>query len=102
MKKVLSLMAGVVFILAFGMAYAEDLDPGSIDTGDRVIRDDDLERYYFDQGKGTFNVMPAPAEETGSAPGGIGGPDPDRDTVEKPAPIEKEMIKPADDDPYRD
>lgn len=90
MKKVLSLMAGAVLILALGMAYADETQPG---TGDKMIRDDDLERYNFDQGKGTFNLMPALPEETGSAPGGVSGGDDIRKT---PAPAEKETKKPAD------
>lgn len=73
MKKILSLMAGAVLLLALGIAYADETPPGSTDTGGTMIRNDDLERYDADQGKGTFNVMPALPEEAGSAPGGVSG-----------------------------
>jgi hypothetical protein len=105
MKKVLSLMAGMVFVLAFGMACADGTPPGSMDTGDKMIRNDDIQKYDHDQGQGTFNVMPAVPEETGSAAGGSGESDPTRinDGKEKPAPVEKDMTTPADTgiEPYR-
>ncbi|MHB8845722.1 MAG: hypothetical protein ACYC7L_13365 [Nitrospirota bacterium] len=56
MKKILSLFAGIVFARAIGTSYADEPGPGSMDTGDKMIRNDDLKRYNFDQDRGTFNV----------------------------------------------
>ena len=44
MKKFLSLLAGMVFILAFGMAYADELQPGDGYTSDKMIRDEDIQK----------------------------------------------------------
>jgi hypothetical protein len=80
-KKVLSLLAGMVFVLAVGMAYADDVIPGNKDTGDKMIRDEDLQKYNLDQSQSTVNQMPSVPGAEGSAPGGIR----DSDTVTKPS-----------------
>jgi hypothetical protein len=99
MKKVLSLVAGSVFVLAFGMAYADDIQPGGMDNSGDMIRNDDLDKYRSDQGQGTFNIAPVLPDEIGSAPGGVSG-DTDstwkNDTKEKPAPVEKDITRPTD------
>jgi hypothetical protein len=92
MKKLLSLFAGMVFILAFGMAYADELQPGYGYTSDKMIRDEDIQKYDQDMGPGTTNQMPALPEVRGSAPGGVSG----EDTYDKPAPVEKDTTKPSD------
>ena len=101
MKKVLSLLAGIAFVLAFGMAYADDAMPGSKDTGDKMIRDEDLQKYNKDQSQSTVNQMPAKPDAEGSAAGGSENPGstPKDDTYEKPAPAEKDTTKPADTGP---
>lgn len=99
MKKFLSLVSGMVFVFAFGTAYADDRQPESIDTGDKMIRDDDIQKYDQVQGRGTFNVAPVLPDETGSAAGGGSGETDStwmNDSKEKPAPVEKDTTKPAD------
>lgn len=99
MKKILSLVTGMVLVLAVGMANADDLQPGDGYTSDKMIRDEDIRKYDQDIGSGTFNKMPALPEVQGSAPGGVSG---DRSsdgmsgTFEKAAPVEKDKTKPAD------
>ncbi len=98
MKKFLSLLAGMVFVLAFGTAYADDMTPATKDTGDKMTRDDDLQKYYQDQGQGTVNQIPAVTDEKGSGAGGRGESDSTwkSDTTEKPAPVEKDTTNPSD------
>ena len=99
MKKVLSLFAGMVFVLAFGIAYADGLQPGDGYTSDKMIRDEDIQKYDQDMGPGTINQMPALPEVRGSAPGGVsGGTESDwkSDTNEKTPPVEKDKTKPSD------
>jgi len=101
MKKLLSLFGGVVFVLAVGLANADDLQPGDGYTSDKMIRDEDIRKYDQDRGPGTINQtqMPALPEVRGSAPGGFSG---DRssdgmsDTSEKAAPVEQDKTKPSD------
>jgi len=102
MKRLLSLIAGMVFVLlAVGLAYADGLQPGDGYTSDKMIRDEDIQRYDHDTGQGTFNQMPAlPDEVQGSAAGGVNrddsGSEWNNDTYEKTAPVEKDKTKPAD------
>jgi len=99
MKKVLSLFAGMVFVLAVGMTHADDLQPGDGYTSDKMIRDEDIQKYDQDRGPGTINQMPALPEVRGSAPGGVSGDtesDGKSDTLEKAAPVEKDKTKPSD------
>jgi hypothetical protein len=74
MKKVLSLLAGMVFVLAFGPAYADDMMQESKETGEKMIRDQDLQKYEQDQEKSTVTQMPSVPGEGGSAAGGTGEP----------------------------
>ena len=98
MKKVLSLLAGMVLVLAVGMAYADDMMPGNKDTGDKMIHDEDLQKYNQDQSKSTVNQMPSVPGAEGSAPGGIR----DSDTVTRPSDTGAGMKNPSkDQDTYR-
>jgi hypothetical protein len=109
MKKLLSLFAGIVLVLAFGMAYADELRSGDGYASDKMIRDEDIQKYDQDMGPGTTNQMPALPEIQGSAPGGVSGGD---DSYDKPVPAEQDTTKPSDSgdgmggpskswDPYR-
>ncbi len=69
MKKILSFLSGAAIILAAGLAYAEDVTPGSGDTGDQMIRNEDLSHIHLDPDQATVNQMPSEAE--GSAAGGM-------------------------------
>jgi hypothetical protein len=91
MKRLLSLFAGIVLVLAFGIAYADELQPGYGYTSDKMIRDEDIQKYDQDTNRGTTDQMPALPEVRGSAPGGVSG-----DTYDKPAPVEKDTTKPSD------
>jgi hypothetical protein len=102
MKKVLSLVGGIVFVLSFGIAHAGDLQTGDGYTSDKMIRDEDIRKYDQDMGSGTFNQMPAlpeEREERGSAPGGVSedrASDGKSDTFEKATPVEKDKTKPSE------
>jgi hypothetical protein len=99
MKKVLSLFAGMLFVLAVGMTNADDLQPGDGYASDKMIRDEDIQKYDQDRGPGTFNQMPALPEIRGSAPGGVSGDrssDGKSDIYEKADPGEKDKNKPSD------
>ena len=103
----------MAIVLGFGMAYAEDMIPGNKDTGEKMIRNEDLEKYNQDQSKSTVNQMPSRPGAEGSAAGGSGESDSTLkdDTSDKPAPLdrlEKNFPEPYDrgrggkEDPYKD
>jgi hypothetical protein len=71
MKKFLALLAGTLFAIASGFVYAETSTTDIKDTGDKVIRDDDLSRLKFDQDRSTLNQMPSEQSVEGSGAGGI-------------------------------
>ena len=100
MKKVLSLLAGMVFVLAFGVAYGDELQPGDGYTSDKMINNEDVQKYDQDMGPGGIVTMPTlPDEIQGTAAGG-GSKDTESDgksdTYEKVAPVEKDKTKPSD------
>ncbi len=68
MKRILSLIIGTIFVVAFGMAYAGESMSG--DMGDKVIRNDDLSHIHLDQDRATLNQMPE-TEAEGYAAGGV-------------------------------
>jgi hypothetical protein len=99
MKKLLTIFAGMLLVLAFGIAYADELQPGDGYSSDKMIRNEDIQKYDQDMGQGTVNQMPAlPDEVKGSAAGG-GSKDTESDwksdTYEKNGPVEKDMSKPS-------
>ena len=105
MKESLSLFAGLLLVLAFGIAYGDELRLESEYTSDKMIRNEDIQKYDQDQGPGPFNQLPALPEAQGSGAGGGSREDLD----ERPAPEEKDATKPSDDsggqsrdwEPYR-
>jgi len=124
MKRLLSLLTGLVIVLAFGMAYADDTmqwnydhrknnDQWNNDKGDKLILDQDLLKYDQDQKQGTIDQMPAKPGAGGSGAGGTGESESTRkgNTYEKPAPapldqLEKNFTEPYDngrsgEDPYK-
>lgn len=97
MKKVLALLTGTAVVLAFGLAYgayADDNTAAPNDTGDRMIRNEDLLRNDFDQDRATVNQMPEGSGAEGSGAGGVvkdqdswkNDSAPDQPSVDKPAP----------------
>ena len=109
MKRSLSLLAGMVFLLAFGMAHADDTMQWNYDKGDKMILDQDLQKYDRDQNQGTVNQMPAP-DAKGSGAGGSGEPIVKEDSSEKPVQAQEENLTPDPSDnsgrgkeePYKD
>ena len=114
----------MVFVLAFGTAYADDVKPlnddkrdntmqWNNDNGDKMILDEDLWKYEQDLNRGTVNQMPAKPGAGGSGAGGIGesGTKGNDNTYDKLAPaplapLEKDFTEPYDngrsgDDPYK-
>jgi hypothetical protein len=91
MKKVLSLTAGMVLVLAFGMAYAGGLEHGHGYTSEKMIRDE----YGRDISPGTTSEEPALPEVRGSAPGGVTGEGSSEEKSDA-GEVEKEKSKPAD------
>jgi hypothetical protein len=72
MKKILSLLTGTAFVLAAGLAYAEDrIYSGIGDTNNTMIHNEDLSHIQLDQDRATLNQMPAESEIEGSAAGGV-------------------------------
>ncbi len=68
MKKILSLVFGASFVLAAGLACAEDsVYYGTGDTNNKMISNDDLSHIQLDSDRATLNQMP---EAEGSAAGG--------------------------------
>jgi hypothetical protein len=107
MKRSLFFLAGMVFILAFGMAYAaDDVIQWNYDKVDKMILDQDLQKYNQDR---EVTRIPAEPGAGGSAAGGSGEPILKEDSSEKPAqaPVENMTPDPYDrsgggmDDPYR-
>jgi len=60
---------GTVFVVAFGMAYAEESMSGDMGD-DKVIHNDDLSHIHLDQDRATLNQMPK-TEAEGYAAGGV-------------------------------
>ena len=102
----LSLLGGMVFLLAFGTAYADDTTQLNYDKVDKMMQDQNLQKNNQDQNQGTVNQMPAPKVK-GSGAGGSGEPALKDNTSESPAPL-KNMTDPYDSsghgkkDPYKD
>lgn len=71
MKLIFSLLTGMAFVLTFGSAYAEGNMTGREDTGDRMIRNEDLPYIILDPNRATVNQMPAETGAEGSAAGGV-------------------------------
>ncbi len=71
MKKILSLLMGMAFVLAFGLVYAEDSVTETKDANDKMIRNDDLLHLKLDPDRATVNQMPSEFNAEGSAAGGI-------------------------------
>jgi hypothetical protein len=92
MKKILSLLTGLAFVLSFGLAFAADNagETSGTDNTDKMIRDDDLSHSNLDQDKGTVNQMPEGSVE-GS---GAGGTSKDSESFSK-TPVEKSPEEPA-------
>jgi hypothetical protein len=94
MKKILAMLMGMAFIITFGLEFAEDMS-GPQGTGDKIIRDEDIQRLEMDQDRATVNQMPA---ESGTAGSGAGGVSKDSDSTYKDsdwgkAPVEKTPAK---------
>ena len=98
MKKVLSLIAGMVFVLYFRVAYAEEMRPDDSYTSDTMITNEDILKYDHDMG--TFNRIPAlPDEIQGAAAGGRNKEaesTENSETKEKAAPVEKDKTEPSE------
>ncbi len=72
MKKIISLLPGMVLVLAAGLAYAEDsVYTGTDDRNDKMIRNEDLSHIQLDPDRATLNQMPAESEVEGVAAGGV-------------------------------
>ena len=105
MKRLLSLLGGMVFLLAFGMAYADDTMQLNYDKVDKMMLDQNLQKNSQDQNQGTVSQTPVPKVK-GSGAGGSGEPALKNDTSESPAPL-KNMTDPYDssgrgkEDPYK-
>lgn len=96
MKKVLSLVGGMVFLFAVGMVYAaEDTSMPSKDSSDKTYGNEDMMRYNTDQSENPVNQMPS---EPGIQGSGAGGPSEGSDTMtndmtKDKAPAEKKIDK---------
>jgi len=103
MKQILSLFAGLAFLLAFGLAYAAD-DKVTGDMRDKMITNDDLPQSSGDQDSSTFNQMPADPGIKGSAAGGVssGTESLDKDSDQTKEPVEKTPTEPDRKEPGRD
>lgn len=71
MKKILSLITGIAFVLSFGLAYTEDSVTDTKKTNDKVVRNDDLLHIKLDPDRATVNQMLSESIAEGSAAGGV-------------------------------
>jgi hypothetical protein len=71
MIKILPLLMSFVFVLTFGYEFAEQSAPGTSDTSDKMIRDEDIQHYDIDQDRATVNQMPSQSGSEGSGAGGV-------------------------------
>jgi hypothetical protein len=71
MKSILSLLIGMALVLSFGLAFGADSMSNPGNTSDKMIRDDDLERYSPNPDRATVNQMPVEPGAEGSAAGGV-------------------------------
>lgn len=95
MKGLLSILAGMVFLLALGTIYAaDDTMQLNYDEIDKMILDQNLQKYNQSR---EVNEMPAEPGAGGSAAGGSGAPILKDDSSEKPAQAPAEKMAP---DPY--
>ena len=123
MKRLLSLVMGMVFVLALGTAYGSDTmqwnddqknsGQGNTDKSDKLILDQDLLKYNQDRNEGAIDRMPAKPGAGGSGAGGTGESDAHRkdSTYEKTVPdpfgpLDKNFTEPygsgrSGDDPYK-
>jgi hypothetical protein len=108
MKGLLSILAGMVFLLALGTIYAaDDTMQLNYDEIDKMILDRDLQKYNQDR---EVNQMQAEPGAGGSAAGGSGESTLKDDSAEKAGPAPEESITPdpydgsrrGKDDPYND
>ena len=91
MKKVLSLTAGMVLVLAFAMAYAGELEHGHGYTSDKMISGE----HGKDMGSGRTSEVPALPEVRGAAPGGVSG-DGSSEGKSDAVEVEKDKTIPSD------
>lgn len=90
-KTILALLAGVAFVFAYGIAYAEDSMPGNKDTGNTMISGEGNMPGDVDQNRDTVEKTPAGSEAEGAGAGGMSK-DPDTwksDSDQQQAPVEK-------------
>jgi len=101
MKRLISLFGGMVFLLAFGIAYAahsDDTMGGKNEANPKMINDQDLQKYDHDGDQGTVSQMQARPFEGGSAAGGSGETVVQDDTSEKAViPTEEKVTQAAED-----
>ncbi len=71
MIKIFSVLGGMALVLFVGLTYAADTMPAGEDTGDKMIRNEDLSHIQLDPDRATLNQMPAESEIEGSAAGGM-------------------------------
>ena len=71
MKKILSLITGIAFVLSFGLAYTEDSVTDTKKTNDKVVRNDDLLHIKLDPDRATVNQMLSESIAEGSPAGGV-------------------------------
>ena len=113
MKRLFSILTGLVIVFALGIAYADDMTPSTgdqktndtqwnNDQGDKMILDQDLWKYNQDQKEGTIYQMPAKPDAGGSGAGGIGESDSSGkdNTYEKSAPAPQDKLENNYPEPY--
>lgn len=98
MKKLLSLVAGMAFVLACGLAYAEDSMMMPTYPSDKMIGNDDLLHNDLDKDRSTVNQMPEGFGAGGSGAGGVlKGPDSwKNDTAPSQPPVDNMAPAPID------
>ena len=84
MKKYISLAAGIALVMGFGLAYlayaeenitmpkdSSDKIDKMLQDGDRMITNDDIQRFDLDPNRSTINQMPEGPGIEGSGAGGV-------------------------------
>ncbi len=103
MKNMLSLVAGIVILLASGYAYEEGTRGRAVAKGDTVITNEDLPATTPDQGSSTFNQMKTPEEKNveGSGAGGTGSGSESwkKESEQGKEPADKKLMEPGNKEP---
>jgi hypothetical protein len=95
MKKLLSSLLGMAFILTFGLEYAAEDMSDTQGMDNKTITNEDIQHLNLDKDHATVNQMPAESGTSGAGAGGVNN-EPDstyKDSDQSAAPVENTPAK---------